>query len=393
MKKFGYSNFQVFINGKDVTDGVTITEIYMDITNPCWNAKISFLDSVNLINKLPIQKNDKVKIIIETKNIMIKDSKEFNFIIYSISDKIHMSQHSVNFTVNCVSEPLITNLTINVSRHLKGEPSSLISNLFNEYFKNHTCSSSGSSGQVNMTANGWKPFNTFGQLLKYTHKNNIADYLLVQTTDKDFSVKSITDMYNDLTDIKFRYLPNAIGESVNYPYLIYKYEVQHFDAALNLSSGYYGSDVYSYDLTDKKFTNKEFSNENDKEKLSDGEDFSNQNKGRVIFQPMHQNITDDSSQLCSFNTWLPSRKASLLKLEQEKLLIQTAGNIDLVKIFGKSCMVEIPKQDYLSREQLDEKRSGKHLVTAMGLIFNKRMFLMNLELVKREFENYSKPQF
>ena len=386
MNKFGYTNFQVYINDIEVTDGVTTVEIYMDITNPCWNAKVSFLDSLNLIEKLPIQKNDKVKIIIETQNFFLKERKEFNFIFFKLGDKIHQNQYSVMFTMYCVSEPLITNMSRIVSRPLKGEPTKLLSDLFIEYFPPYNCTSNGSNGQINIVAAGWRPFNTFGQLLKYSHKNNVADYLLVQVDDKNFEVKSIADMYNDITNVKFKYLPNAIGESVNYPYLIYKYEVEHFDGLLNLSTGYYGSDTYSYDFTNKKLSNTEYTNSEDNQKLNDGIDYDNTPKGKINFQPMHQNITDKSSQLNNFNTWLPSRKASLMKLEQEKLLIQTAGNIDLCDIFSKSCMVEIPKQDYMDRQQLDMKRSGKHLVTAIGFILSKRMFVANIELVKREFE-------
>lgn len=385
MQRYGYDDFTVLINGKDVTEGVTICEIYMDITNPVWSATVAFMDSVDLINTLPIRKNDKVKIIIKTGNIFAKDRREFDFVLYKIDDKIHYNQNSIGFRLYTVSKPFTDNMTKRVSRHLQGEPIGIAQSLFSEYFGGYTCESSASNGQVNMIASAWTPFNTFGQLLKAAHKDNVADYLIFQCDNTKFKIKSIAEMYNENSGIKFKYIPNGITGN-NYPYLITKYEIEQFDGTLNLSSGFYGSNVYSYDLSSKKFTNKKYSNDKDKASLSDGESYNNDADGHVVFQPMHQGITGDDSQLNNFNTWLPSRHSALMKLEQEKLLIQTNGNMEYIGLLGKSCLVEMPKQDYKSRQQLDTKRSGKYLVTAMGFIINKQMFITNLEMVKREFE-------
>lgn len=388
MKSFGYSNFKVTVDDKDITEAVTIAEVYLDITNPCWSGKVSLLDSVDLINTLPILKNSKVKIVMETTNKFLqKESKEFNFVLYKVGDKIHYNQHSVGYTLYLAKSPILKNLTKRFSRSLSGEPTELIASMFNEVFPEYTCTASGSNGQVNYISSAQSAFNTFGQLLRASHKNNIADYLLIQTSDTEWAVKSISDMYNDVIDLKFKYLPSAVGEALYYPYLINKYEVEHYDGALNLASGFYGNNVSTYDYTNKTWSNKTYSNDEDKTKLSDGEDYENDVNANAMFQPMHHDIMDsDGSQLNDYNTWLPSRRASIFKLEQEKLLIQTSGNMEYVDMLGKSIMVEIPKQDYYDRAQLDTKRSGKHLVTAIGLILNKQMFVANIELVKREFE-------
>lgn len=388
MRSFGYSNFKVTVDDKDITEGVTIAEVYLDITNPCWSAKVSLLDSVDLINTLPINKDSKVKILIETTNKFYqKESREFNFVLYKIGDKIHFNQHSVGYTLYLAKEPILKNLTKRFSRSLVGEPTELIASMFNEVFSGYTCTASGSNGQVNYISSAQSAFNTFGQLLRSSHKNSVADYLLVQTSDSEFAVKSIDDMYNDTVDIKFKYLPSAVGEALYYPYLINKYEVEHYDGALNLASGFYGNNVSTYDYTNKKWSNKTYSNDGDKSKLSDGDDYENDVNANAMFQPMHHNIMDNGdSELNDYNTWLPSRKSSIFKLEQEKLLIQTSGNMEFTELLGRSVMVEIPKQDFYDRAQLDMKRSGKHLVTAIGFILNKQMFVANIELVKREFE-------
>lgn len=387
MRKFGYTNFKVTVDGKDITEGVTIAEVYLDITNPCWSAKVTLMDSVDLINTLPIEKNAQVKILIETSNKFLrKESKEFNFVLYKIGDKVHYNQHSVGYTLYLAKDPVLKNLTKRFSRSLVGEPSGLIASMFTEVF-GYSCTADGSNGQVNYVSSSMSAFNTFGQLLRSCHKNNVADYLLIQKTDTEFAVKSIDDMYNDTVNIKFKYLPSAVGESIYYPYLISKYEVEHYDGALNLASGFYGNNVSTYDYTNKKWSNKTYSNAEDKAGLSDGPDYSNDSSAHAIFQPMHHEIMDDGvSELNDYNTWLPSRRTSIFKLEQEKLLIQTSGNMEFTDILGKAIMVEIPKQDYFDRAQLDQKRSGKHLVTAIGFVFNKQMFVTNLELVKREFE-------
>jgi len=388
MRNFGYSNFKVTVDGKDITEGVTIAEVYLDITNPCWSAKVSLLDSVDLINTLPMKKNAKVMITIETSNKFLqKESKDFNFVLYKIGDKVHFTQHSIGYTLYLAMEPMLKNITKRFSRSLVGEPSQLIADMFGEVFSGYTCTTDGSNGQVNFMSSANSAFNTFGQLLKSCHKNNVADYLLVQTSNTEFAVKSIADMYDDTVDIKFKYLPAAVGESLHYPYLINKYEVEHYDGALNLASGFYGNNVSTYDYTNKKWTNKTYTNTEDKQKLSDGEDYTEDTSAHAIFQPMHHNIMDDGdSELNDYNTWLPSRRSSIFKLEQEKLLIQTSGNMEFADLLGKSIMVEIPKQDYFDRSQMDPKRSGRHLVTAIGFILNKQMFVANLELVKREFE-------
>lgn len=387
MSKFSHTNFKVIIDGKDITESVITAEVFMDITNPCWSARVSLLDSINLIDKLPIKKNSKVKIIFETSNFILSRCKrEFNFVLYKISDKVHFNQNSIGYTLYLAVSPLIINLTTRFSRHLTGEPTMLICDLFNEVFPEYTCTTTGSNGQVNMIASSWTPFNTFGQLLKASHKDNNADFLLVQTSDKTFNVKSIYEMYSDNSGIKFKYMPAAIGTAITYPHLITKYEVEHFDGALNLVSGYYANNVTTYDYTTKKWQVTDYNNDKDKSKLSDGNSYTNDSKSHTTFQPMHHNITDDSSQLNDFNTWLPSRRSSIFKLEQEKLLIQTSANMEYSDLLGKSVLVEMPKQDYNSLLKLDRKRSGKYLVSAISFVFNKQMFVSNLELIKREFE-------
>lgn len=385
--KYGYKKYIVSINDKDVTDGVSAVEIFQDVQSPVWSCKIHFLDSVDLISSLPIKKGSKVKLQLGTYNNDYEGERDFDFTVYKIADKIHQNQKTMLYTVYCVADAFFMNFTKRVTKSIVGEPAAQISQIASEYLTGYNSEYEESSGNVSMVANNWSVFYTIGTLLKTAYINNTADYLFIQTRNKKFLVSSIESMHNTMSGIVFEYKPSSVNSTSDYPYTITKYEVEHFDGALNLSSGYYKSNVYTFDLTNKNWSKSTYTNNDDKQSLNDGDSdlFEGAENAHFSFVPKHEGIMSGTSHLDSASTWLPSRHAALQRLEQEKLIIQVPGSINLTDCLGTYCVVNLPDQKLGSIYQKDDIRAGKYLITAMSHVFTRGYYVMNIELVKRSF--------
>lgn len=378
--RFTFKKYQVSANNKDITEGVVSTEIFQDIQNPSWSCIIHILDSVDLFKTVPFGKGTPINI---TFSQTTSDEVSLDFVVYKVGNKILQNQKTYMYSLYCVTPAFITNMSTRLSRLLKGESTSVIKSIVEEKFKDYKCDiGSGSNSSTNVIANNWQLFNTIGTLLKTTHTNGVADFLFFQNTNKSFVVRSIREMMNLQTNIVFKMIPAGLGEKSNYKYNFTKYKVEHFDSAVNLNSGYYGNTVYTYDLLNKRFDTVENKNDVDNEKLSDGNSdlFNDIESSNVTFMPKIDNSISDNVQ-----DWTSSRKQSLLRLEQEKLIIQTQGNNEYIDMIGKSCIVDFPNQS-LNSGVLDDDRSGSYIVTAMSHVISRAYFVSNIELVKREFE-------
>ena len=88
----------------------------------------------------------------------------------------------------------------------------------------------------------------------------------------------------------------------------------------------------------------------------------------------------------TFKDWTGSRRAELIKLDREKLFVQTPCAVGAWKWLGHFVKVDLPSMEDMTEEQYDPARKGKYLITAIALMLNKSDAVTNYELAKLKLE-------
>lgn len=399
--KYGdMKKFTVTIDGKDVSDAVHAAQVFQDIFTPTWSAQINFNDTANLLMTLPIKVGSKVVISVATENDSVADGDEdFDFTVYRIGDKQFQNHMQQSYTVFCADQAFLDNSTKRVQRSYSNmKATDAVQSLVNEYFGG-TVDVVDSENSIHVVVPNWNPFITASWFVKVAMKDSAADYVFFQRDNNQWVMKPSEFLYSDdseSTGITFEQVPGEMkqdGEySHDYSFNILDYQFEHFDGLANQSSGFYKNTLVSYDLINKNWSSKVFSFGDDSPldkamKSWDNPVFEDgAENANISFMPKHPGMSQFNTVVDSAEQWQTSRKSSIQKLDQEKLLIQTAGNIGTKKWIGKNVMVKLPSQEDMSGETFDTQRQGRYLITAIVHMLNKDTYTNNFELVKKRLE-------
>lgn len=392
--------FQVYIGDTDVTAAVISAHVFQEIFSPTTTAIVNFLDTSNLLMTLPIRAGTRIRVEIETDMNCAGDGEQtWEFVIYKIADKVAGMQGTLEYSVYAADEAFLINQTKRIRKSFVGKKTTDIAkNVISEAF-GKDLDVDESDNTMQMIVPGWTPFHTMSWLLQTSTKDGAADYAFYQKHDGNFAFKSFERLYSDpaeYADITFQVRPanlaDAKGDSLyDYSTSIGVYWFDHFDGLSNLASGFYTSKTASYDFMTKEWKTKTFKfgddNAEDKKYLKvDSEFMLEDAESNISFIPKHSGMFANSSYSDTADAWIASRKSSLMKFEQEKLIIQFPGTAGAAKWFAKSCDVDLPAADSMSDEEFDIQRRGRYVITHMAHMINKDTYKINAELVKKRLE-------
>lgn len=149
-----------------------------------------------------------------------------------------------------------------------------------------------------------------------------------------------------------------------------------------MSSGYYGNTLKTFDFRKKQWNVQTY--KTSEAKNWKGSEFDNATESVVNFKAKSFGVNGNAvSPSDDANIWLQSRMASLMNLEQEKLVVKIPGTVGVYEWLGKTVNVDLPNQDATSNNAIDSKRSGRYLVTAVVHNFDRQTYSNTLELVRR----------
>jgi len=168
-KDFKFSGVELTpVNGSDplniigLVSKVTYVEsIYM----PFVSATMVIVDSVGVLQGLPIQGMEKVKFSVKT-NIR-EEEFEYNFRIWKVANR-YAQQNKQVYTLALVSEEAIVNETIRVNQRLQGNPESIVLKLLQEELYISTpkpINSEGSLFEVSYLPTRERPFDIIAKLI------------------------------------------------------------------------------------------------------------------------------------------------------------------------------------------------------------------------------------
>ena len=390
--------FVVMLDDVDVTQAVTDAQIFQEIFSPHWTANIIFLDSGNLLMTLPIRPGAKLTVTAQTElQSETDDEKTFEFIVTAITDKELINTGTYTYVLSCVDEIMFKQQAKRISRgYTDKKISDIVKNIGQEFLKGEVDVNE-TDNSISLVVPNMSPLNTCSWLTKMATKNKEADFFFFQTDKDKYSFKSLEHMFSSgeenlpitLTN-KHSNMTDEMGNpEIDYTLNIGQYYFQHYDGVSNMASGYYKNTLVSYDLVNKSWEKKIFTfgddnKEDAKMKSWDNPIFDGAENANITFKPKHPGSFAKGKGTMDFaDIWETSRKSSVQKADQEKLIVQLLGGVGTWKWLGKNITVDLPSQEELSGEKMDKYRRGSYVVVAIAHMFSKSCYAVNLELVKK----------
>jgi len=390
----------VTVNEKDITEAVNVVHIYQNMTYITNSGALDVVDTRNLLMQIPLNVGAKVKISYTTKTSSETDgTAEWDFIIYRIGDKVASEAEASSYTVYMADESLFLSQN---KRIYKSFQSSTCADMVSKIVSEHldvSCSTHPDDKSIQFISPGWSPFRTIAWLTKVATRSKAADYFFFQYADRSFGFKSFEELYasnsescNITLDRTVANLANSSGDVDRDAGTAFaQFSFEHFDGLLSLAGGYFKSKLATYDIITKKWEIKEFKlgddNSEDKNRTRDDSDlFLQAEDPSMSFSPKHAGMFSNPSYLDNVEEWQMSRKSSVLKFEQEKLLLQVAGGAKVKDWFAKNCEVDLPSMDSFREDRYDRYRRGRYLITAIHHNINKTVYRANIQLCKKRLE-------
>lgn len=376
---------EVHIDGNDVTAAVTDVHIYLDLIGGFWTAKLFFEDSTNLLSRLPIKSGAPVKIIAETKLDSVGDAlKEFEFAVYNVTDKVNQNHMQYTYTVHCAAKAFLIDQKRRVMKYYEGTALDAVDSIVGEFLGSSLRDTRTPEGDVRFIATNWTPTNTIAWAAKWAVYSGKADFMFFQADNNQFDFMPVSAMYNERdTGLTFMQRPSGIkenGDGIHDPALTFiAQQNDHYDALKAGLSGYFASKNATFDLVEKSWRVEEFSGD------AEGGDneFSDMLDAHFSFTPTHPEMfTGKENVYDAFKDWTGSRRAELMKLDREKIFIQTPAAIGAWKWLGHRVKIDLPSMEDITTDQFDSLRAGKYLVTAVAFLLGKADAVTNYELVK-----------
>ena len=389
------AKLEVTIDGKDVSAACYDAQLYFDLVGGLWSAKLFFEDSMNLLTAIPITSGKKVKIKAATNFDGVgDDEKTFEYEVFSVTDKQADNHMTYSYTVNCASQAFVTDQKTRVSKSFNGSAGDAVQSVVSDKLGASIRETRPSEGSVCFIASNWTPLDTTAWASKWATYKGVADFMLFQVDNNQFDFLPISFMYEhrsrEVPNFTFIQRPAGMKENGEVSAerdpakLFTEYQFAHFDAVRASLNGYFASTNVSFDFVAKKWKEDVYTNP-EAEGAEGG--FAGSELANTTFFPVSNKLFGGGGNpYDAVKDWSGSRRAQLMRLEREKLLLQTAANIGAWKWLGRTVKVDLPAMEDMTSEEFDKPRRGKYLVTAISLMLNKADAATNYELAKIRLE-------
>ncbi len=399
--------FVVTVDDIDITNAVTDAQVFEEIFSPYWTANIIIADTQNLLMTLPIRPGSRLTVTAQT-NLQspTDDEKTFEFIVAGISDKQLTNTGTYSYVLSCVDEVMFSQQTKRISRgFVDKKVSNIISSIGSEFLGGDV-EVDETDESVSLIVPNLSPLNACAWLSKMATKEGAADFFFFQTDKNKFSFKSLESMFASdeeslpitLTNKHASMTDDKGNLEIDYTLNIGQYHFEHFDSVSNMATGFYKNTVVSYDLINKKWDKKVFTYGDDckadaEMKTWDNPIFDGAENASISFRPKAPGAFSRGTGVMDLaDVWHPSRKSSVQKADQERLIVQMPGGVGTWKWIGKNITVDLPSQEEMSGEKMDKYRRGRYVVVCVAHMFSKAAYAVNLELVKKRLNEKQESQ-
>lgn len=391
-----FKSHTVEIDGNDISSLVYEFEIYQDVFSPFWTASMLIVDTQNQIMEKAFTQGSRVNIRLEDRT----GFHAFKFIAHQISDRVLIKQQEYGYTIKMIDEAFFRDQQQRISKHFDGKNAGTaareVLGKLGGTDKVTQC-----KGDYSFIVPNLSPIAAAEWIAKFAVKD-AADVLVYQQKDKQWSFKSVEEMFKDQSPKLIKLVQRPAGmkdkqaELPDYEYAIEQYRfISHMNAIPNTVGGGFANTTLYHDIIKKKAGTKTYSYGDDQpedKKKKPYKSIEGTELANINYQAVHEENIEEGKK--SFNDdyekWRGSRKSNMLKMDTNRLLVSIPGRIDIHDQLGMMTQVELPSQQDIDTTILyDEHLKFNWVILAMRHVFTQKSFTTIIELGKKRLQ---KPQ-
>ena len=388
---------------QDITNQIIGIQIFEDLLSPFITGTLVIKDSFDLINLFPFVGEEYIELKISTPTLK-KGNLDAKFYIYKMTDRNMVGDRSVIYQLHFISQDALLDFNKSISKTFSGKVSDIAKTLFedktvglqissNKYKIEETTSS------IKYTSNFWSPVKNILYLAESA--NNVdksPSYVFFENRD-GFNFVSLSYLYKQPVIQEFVYDnysrdDRALGGSIKNLQEDYKRITNikiptGIDYMERITSGIYGSRMYTHDILSKKITSKNFDMLDSFKQKPHLNEFPTASKkaiyrygAKTMFSPKYYNNFSNFGDVT--NTSFIQERISLLKqAESTKVEITVPGRWDYT--VGRKIDLKLNKVEPISKNDkktLDNMFSGNYLISAINHFITREKHECTLELIK-----------
>lgn len=385
-------------------------QIFEDMFSPFMSGVLTFKDSLDFMNALPVIGQEVLDLDIYTPTLKSKGGRiNAQFYVSELKNREYVGDRSVVYELSFISKEAIVDLNIKLSKSYQGKISDVAKQILTDelvkFDKAKKLNIEPTKNSVKFVSNYWSPVRNMHYLGDYAlNENGSPSYIFFENRD-GFNFGSLETLASSpviTQEFKYDSSTQEVSKTggsfrdINRDYQrITQFSLKNgFNLIKRLESGMMASAAFGYDITTKRFQIKPFeyfSAFKERKHLNDYQLVNNKipmfYTAKLLFAPNpYENFTDYGSNT-NFS-FIQKRISEIQQGSDFRIEINVPGRLDytvgqVVRI--TSFQVEPITTTESSRSQLDMIFSGKYMVSAINHFITRDQHQCSMELVKDSY--------
>jgi hypothetical protein len=389
--------------GQNVLNQIKGIQIFEDLLSPFITGTIILKDSLDLANLFPFIGEEYLELTIKTPTLK-KGNLDGKFYIYKMTDRNMMGDRSVGYQLHFINQYALIDLNKSISKTFGGKVSDIVKELFTDktnglQLKSTQYTIEETKNSVKYTSNFWSPVKNILYLTENAVNVDMSpSYTCFENRD-GINFLSLGWLYKQPAVQEFVYdnysrddrnlggsVKNLEQDYKRITKLVIPTGVDYMD---RITSGIYGSRMYTHDILSKKISSKNFDMLQTYKKKPHLNEFPSASSkaiyrygSKTMFSPKYYNNFSNFGDVTNTN-YIQERISLLKQSESTKVEITVPGKWDYT--VGKKVYLKLNKVEPISKKDkdtLDKLFSGNYIISAINHFVTREMHECTMELIK-----------
>jgi len=387
---------------QDIANQIIGIQVFEDLLSPFITGTLIIKDSLDLINLFPFVGEEYVELDIKTPTLKTGNISG-KFYIYKMTDREMLKDKQVVYQLHFTSQDALIDLNKSISKTFTGKVSDIANTLLTDKTNGIQSTKKNiveeTSNSTKYTSNFWSPIKNLLYLTdNAVSKNASPSYVFFENRD-GYNFVSLDFLYKQPIIANFTFDnyvrdDRPMGGSIknleeDYKRIIGIKIPTGIDYIDRISSGVYGSRMYTHDIASKKISSNNFDMLKNAKKQSRLNEFPPASKkviyrygSTIMFKPKYYNNFSNFGDVT--NAGIIQERTSLMKqAESTKIQIVVPGRCDYT--VGRKVYVKLNKIEPVSKNDkntIDNMFSGNYIISAINHFITKEKHESTLELIK-----------
>lgn len=387
---------------QNIINQVIGIQIFEDLLSPFITGSLQIKDTLDLINLFPFVGEEYLELDIKTPTLKTGNISG-KFYIYKMTDREMAGDKQVVYQLHFTSQDALLDLNKSISKTFTGKVSDIAQTLLTDKTNGLQSSTRNiieeTHNNTKYTSNFWSPVKNLLYLTQNAiNKNKSPGYVFFQNRD-GYNFVSLEYLYKQNVTAEFVYDnysrdDRALSGSVKNIQEDYKRIINikiptGIDYIDRITSGVYGSRMWTYDSTSKRYGSKIYDMLKDPRKQVRLNEFPAASKkviyrynSTIMFKPKAHGTQNGFGDTTN-SSFLQERISLLKQAESTKIQIIVPGRCDYT--VGKKVKVKLNKIQPVAKKDkntLDNMFSGNYIIAAVNHFITKEKHESTLELIK-----------